>query len=185
MKKTSELRPEAEFNFDFVQLVSRLVAAGFTQKELAYALGVKKGDITKWKKVYPQFNKACKDGKKMAKRFLVAQGLRAAGGYDYNTTRVKEYLDATGNLVKKDIVTTTHHQPPNHNLLMFMLCNIDRNLGDDEFKSRHMMESDIKKSVNIQIGKPESEKICEFAGGLLEETKEVASEVVETKQDEK
>ncbi|KKK64553.1 hypothetical protein LCGC14_2983020, partial [marine sediment metagenome] len=36
-----KLKKGAKFNYDFVQVASRLVAAGMTEKDIGYVLGVK------------------------------------------------------------------------------------------------------------------------------------------------
>jgi hypothetical protein len=169
--KRFKIRKGAKFNYDFVQVASRLMAAGFSEADLGYALDVTPNTIKTWKARYPQFKKACGEGKRMAKRHLVAQGLRAAAGYEYETSKTKEVLDSDGKLVKTEIMTFKNHQPPNHNLIMWMLCNIDRQLGDDEFKSKHTMEINHNKSVDVQIGGSESQRILDFAGSLIDEDK--------------
>jgi hypothetical protein len=167
--KRYKVRKGAKFNYDFIQVASRLVAAGFSEDDVGYALGVKAGTIKTWKARYPQFKTACSEGKRMAKRHLVAQGLRAAAGYDYETQKIKKVYNSDGELVKTEELTFHNHQPPNHNLIMWMLCNIDRQLGDDEFKSKHTMEIKHDKSVSVQVGGSEAQRILDFAGNLLED----------------
>ncbi|KKK64431.1 hypothetical protein LCGC14_2984290, partial [marine sediment metagenome] len=44
-----KLQKGAKYNYDFVEMASRMVAAGMTEKDLGFVLGVKPGTIKKWK----------------------------------------------------------------------------------------------------------------------------------------
>jgi len=81
-----KLQKGAKYNYDFVQVASRMVAAGMTEKEIGYWLGVKPTTISKWKQRYEEFKLATdskSSAKKIAVSHLVANGLRSAMGYDY------------------------------------------------------------------------------------------------------
>jgi hypothetical protein len=83
--------PKGKFREDFVPVAARLKAAGFSDDDLAYSFGVTHDTIEKWKKKYPTFKAVCNNGKQMAARYLVAQGLKAAAGYEYEETQT-EYM---------------------------------------------------------------------------------------------
>ena len=124
---------------------------------------------------------ACVNGKQRIKKRLVAKSFLSAIGYDYKTSKIRTIRDADGNVLKEETTIFDNHQPANHNLLMFILCNVDRQLGDNEWHSKHKIEVENTKNVNIQIdGKLATEQIAKLAGRLLgePERKYVESKVV-------
>lgn len=160
----------SKYKPEYTETAARLIGAGFSQKSLAYLLGVEQGTIKDWKNRYPEFEEACSDGKRSIKRRLVSNGLLESLGYEYETSKTKEIRDAGGNLVKTEKTTFKNKQPPNHNLLMFILCNLDRQIGDDDWKSKHSIEVDSK-TLNVSIdGKIDSEQIKKLAGKILSES---------------
>lgn len=150
-------------------VASRLVAAGFSEEDLGYTFGVQKWRIESWKKKYPLFRQACENGKEVEKRKLVAKGLQAAVGYEVTTSKRKITRDASGNITKDEETIFSNHVPENHNLLMFILCNISRQLGDNDWKSKNILEVEAK-SLNVQItGQLATEQIQRLAGRILNE----------------
>jgi len=168
------------------EIAGRLVAAGFTEDDLAYTFNVKKRAVKTWKNSFPAFKAACIGGKQREKRKLVAKSLLAAVGYDYKTSKTKTHMDAEGNVVKIERTDFKSHQPPNHNLLMFLLCNMSHQLGDTEdekWQSKQKMEIEQNKNVNIQItGEVATEQIRKLAGRLLDEKEERPKKQVECRE---
>lgn len=195
-----KLRKGAKYNYDFVQVASRMVAAGMTEKEIGYWLGVKPTTISKWKQRYSEF-KAATDSKSSAKKIavshLVANGLRAAMGYDYEEVdQVFETIenpayDSTDDqckeepfikVIKKEMVKLKH-RPPDKDMLFFFLLNLD-----NEYHNVKSITVEQKNSeVNINLtGKLESSDIRKLAGaafatadGLDKQSKKIESKVID------
>lgn len=159
------------FEPEYTGEAERLIAAGFTEKDLAYTFNVPHGAVDSWKRNIPAFKAACVEGKKREKKRLVAKALLSAVGYDYETSKVKTHKDKEGNTLKIEETKFKNHQPANHNLLMFILCNIDHQLGDKEWFSKHKLEIDETKNIKVTIdGKLATEQITQLAGKILSET---------------
>lgn len=187
--KVYKVRKRARFNYDYVMVAARLVAAGFTEIDLAYALDVKPRTIKSWKDRYPQFKKACGNGKVIAKAYLVSKGLRAACGYNYDEETWVERVtgvDDEGNDIREMVCTkrVNKYQKPDAGLLTFFLIN----MCPEEFSNTKTINvNETKKSMNLELtGTIESDQIKEFAGKLLvaadklDKSKKVESKVIDT-----
>ena len=192
-----KLRKGAKYNYDFVQIASRMVAAGMTEKEIGYWLGVKPTTISKWKQRYEEFALATNSqssAKQIATSHLIANGLRSAMGYDYE--EVDQVLEMVDNpdydeedekckepkliqVVKKE-TRKLKHRPPDKDLLMFFLLNLS-----DEYhnvKSVHIEQT--KKQVNVNItGQLESSDIRKLAGAAFQtaDSMDQKTKVIESK----
>ena len=195
-----KLRKGAKYNYDFVQIASRLVAAGMTEKDIGYVLGVKPTTIAKWKQRYSEFKLATdsnSSAKKIAVSHLVANGLRSAMGFDYE--EVDQVLEKVKNpdydaddpdckedeyiLAVKKETRKLKHRPPDKDLLFFFLINLD-----NEYHSINSLKIEqTKKNLNVNItGNLESGDIRKLAGAAFQEadaidkrTKKVESKVIE------
>jgi len=134
------------YNIEYAQIASRLAAAGFTLKNIAYALGVSKSKLSTWRKKFPDFDEALKNGKEVAKKYLISKALLVAGGYEYVEKNITLKEDKFGDL-KKTINETHKQQKPDPQLLMFMLCN----MCPEEFKSKHKLEIDENKNITVKL----------------------------------
>lgn len=192
-----KLQKGAKYNYDFVQVASRMVAAGMTEKEVGYWLGVKPTTIAKWKQRYKEF-KLATDSKSSAKQIagahLVANGLRSAMGYDYEELdQVLEMIDnpkydsedenckepALIQVVKKE-TRKLKHRPPDKDLLMFFLLN----LSDEYHNTRSIQIEQTKKQINVSItGQLESSDIRKLAGAAFKEADRIDkhTKVIESK----
>lgn len=185
-KRKNKIRKDAKFNnVDMIPVMEKLIASGFTETDLGIILGVEKTTIASWKQRYPEIKQANEQGKKLLKGMLLAEMMRAALGYDYVETEIKEgiKLDSDGNeLHLKDgekeatKTTKTRHQKGDHNLMMFIAQNL---LPDDFARS----PSDVNQNISVLIGSVEEERIRLFAGKLLDkfprrqiESKDVSDE---------
>ena len=168
-----KLPKNAKFDLSYLEVATRLASAGMNQEEIAFFLGTKATNIKRWKKQYPLFKKAIEDGKQIAKAYLIAQGLRAAAGYDYveRNVKVKQKIGKDGKIVTyyPEVSEFHKHQPPNGNLLAFMLMNLSRQLKEEvPWVSHHKVEVEDNRTVNIQIqGKVASEHIERLAGAFM------------------
>jgi len=195
-----KLQKGAKYNFDFVQIAARLVAAGMTEKDVGYVLGVKPTTISKWKQRYEEFNLATNSkssAKQIAIAHLVANGLRSAMGYDYEELdQVLEMIDNPDydsedknckepkliQVVKKE-TRKLKHRPPDKDLLMFFLLNLS-----DEYRNvKSVTIEQTKKQINVNItGQLESSDIRKLAGAAFktadnmdQKTKVVESKIVD------
>ena len=170
-----------EYAEDFADIASRLVAAGFSEEDLGYIFAVPKWKIQSWKEKFPLFKMACTEGKVVESKKLVAKGLLAAVGYETKTSKRKITRDENGNVSKDEETIFTNHVPPNHNLLMFILCNISRQLGNNNWKSKNILEVEAK-SLNVQItGELASDQIRKLAGRILGEPTKIIDAQFELK----
>jgi hypothetical protein len=162
----------AEFSPKFLEIATRLIAAGLTEKDLAYIVGTTPARIRYWKRHNDLFKKACEAGRQMAKSFLIGQGLKAAAGYDYveKNYKVKRKILNDGTVVEYPSEESHFHkhQKPDSTLLMFMLCNMSRQLKDETpWASQHKIEVDESKKVSIEIkGSVVSSEIDRLAGAF-------------------
>lgn len=186
-ERPSKLKTGAEFNFTYIDIATRLAAAGIKEDDIGFILGVKPRVMKSWKNKIPLFHQALKEGRKLAKSYLIAQGLRAAAGYDYIERNVKYHTKIIdGKLVKYpgEVSEYHKHQAPNAQLLMFMLSNLSRQLdsGEDVWSSAHKVQVDENKNISVTIsGDMASQQINKLAGKILEEEqrKQIESRVIE------
>lgn len=182
-----KLKKGAKFNFDFVEIASRMVAAGMTEKDIGYVLGVKPTTVQQWKQRYPEFKSATdskSSAKKIAVAHLVANGLRSATGYDYEEAdQVLVKNKETGELVLQKETRKLKHRPPDKDLLMFFLLN----LSDEYHNVKSIQIDQTKKQINVNItGQLESSDIRRLAGAAFQtadaldkKTKVIESKVVD------
>ena len=192
-----KLQKGAKFNYDFVQVASRLVAAGMTERDIGYVLGVKPTTVAKWKQRYPEFKKATdsdSSAKKIATAYLVANGLRSAMGYDFEEVdQVFEMIKnpaydefdakctepALIQVIKKE-TRKLKHRPPDKDLLMFFLLN----LSNEYHNVKSIQIDQTKKQINVNItGHLESGDIRKLAGAAFKEADDMdkKTKVIESK----
>ena len=167
---------------EYAKVAERLVASGFAVKDLAYALDVSATTIQNWKKEYPEFKKACECGKKVMKKKLVAEGLKMALGYDYKSSKTVTKKDRKTGEEYQETTEFIQHQAGNDRMLTFMLLNIDRQLGDNEWETPTQRTQIEQKTMQVKItGEVASSAIEKLAGKLLDEPprKKIESKVIE------
>src|SRR4030042_5979630 len=128
----AKLKQIAEFNSNFIDVAQKLAASGATDTDIAFLLGTSKRGLRSWKKENPDFKKALNRGRELSLAYLIAQGIRAAAGYDYTETTTKEKkVLSDGAIVDLPVETVTRHrhQPTDAKLLMFLVAALDRQLG--------------------------------------------------------
>ncbi|KKN51305.1 hypothetical protein LCGC14_0624130 [marine sediment metagenome] len=173
-----------------------MVAAGMTERDIGYVLGVKPTTISKWKQRYSEFKRAT-DSKSSAKQIatshLVANGLRSAIGYDFEEIdqvfkRIKnhnwdeENPDASEEyiLVIDKETRKLKHRAPDKDLLMFFLLN----LSNEYHNVRSIQVEQTKKQINVSItGHLESADIRKLAGAAFKtaDTLDKKTKVIESK----
>ena len=163
-------RSRTEYRSEYADIACRLAAAYFNEQDIAYALGVSLSTIHNWKHKYPGFKAACEDGRREQKKRLVARAMKQAMGYTFTEYNNKQILDCDGSVLKTEVSEFHRENPGNERLLVFLLCNLDRQLGDEEWKSVSKVEVDESRHVKIVIdGKAAKEQIKRLSGELLEE----------------
>ena len=194
-----KLQKGAKYNYDFAQVASRMVAAGMTEKDIGYWLGVKPTTIAKWKQRYAEFKEATdskSSAKKIATSHLVASGLQSAMGYDYE--EVDRVMESVKNpnfdpddenciepehiLAIKKETRKLRHRAPDKDLLVFFLLN----LTNEYHNVKSITVEQTNREVNINLtGKLESSDIRKLAGAAFKtadnidhHTKVIESEVV-------
>lgn len=166
---------------EYADIAMKLVAAGFTMKDLAYTFGVNIMTVIQWKKSHPEFKRACNEGSLIIKKQLVASGIKQAMGYDYESSKTTEKVDKYGEPVIEK-TTFIQHQTGNHNLLTFLLLNMARRDGTNDWVSPKQVVETEAKNISIKIdGKLASDAIDKLAGKLLEDKprKQIGSTVIE------
>jgi hypothetical protein len=171
------VRKNSKFNYDFVKMAVRLKAAGFTDVDLAYAFDVLPDTVRDWKKRHPVFADACEKGKEAAVRYLVAQGLIAAAGYDYEVVEERfKTVVLAGEDGEKELVDVPvgkrilkKHQKSDPTLLTFMLVN----LSGGEFKNTKYIETNqTNLSANFELlAELSGDEIRRVAGKFTEVAK--------------
>ena len=170
-----KLPARPDFSPRFLDMATRLVAAGLSQKDLAYIIGTTVSRIGYWKKHHRLFRKACDDGKGIAKSYLIAQGLKAAAGYKTieKNVKIKRKLMSDGSIIEY-AAEESHfikEVKPDSTLLIFMLANLSRQAKDEiPWTSQHKIEVEGSKTVNIKIsGKVATKEIHRLAGAFWPE----------------
>ncbi len=171
-----KLQKGAKYNYDFVQVASRMVAAGMTEKEIGFWLGVKPGTIKKWKQRYEEFKLATdskSSAKKIAGAYLVTSGLRAATGYDYEEVDQVGRINEDGEFIVTKETRKLKHKAVDKDLLIFFLINMARGSGEwSNVKSVEVTEK--KQNLNINLtGVIESDTIRKLAGAALKQADEI------------
>lgn len=176
-----KIKKGAKFDYEFVKIAARLVAAGLTESDLGYVLGVKPTTINKWKQRYEEFRLATASGssaKDVAKSHLIAVGIRSAMGYDYEEIDIvtewstnpehdpDDENSPTHRMVEKKRTTKLRHRPPDKDLLLFFLINMGRQTGDNDWKNVKSIEVEQRKTIiHADLsGHIESKDIMRLAG---------------------
>lgn len=160
---------KCEYKKEYADIACRLKAAYFTDEDVAYALGCSISTLNSWKKQSASFKSAIDDGRREAKKRLVARAMKQAMGYTFVEKNFKHTIDKDGKVIKSEESEFRKENPGNERLLVFLLCNIDRQLGDDEWKSVSKVEVDESRHVKIVIdSKSAKDQIDKLAGELGE-----------------
>jgi hypothetical protein len=169
----------------YADVVARLIAAGFTQADVSWVLAVNECTIKEWRKDHAEFAAAYNSGKEHTKRTLVATGLMAACGYNLTTVKTKVTVEGgiedpehpgivMGGKSKTETTTDTTHYPPNPTLLMYLLSNMDRQMGKTDWMQKLPATDEKSKTLILNVnGSLESAKINELIRGLNPINKEL------------
>ena len=156
-------------------MAARAKAAGMSDEQVAYLCGISVTSLTRWKNKYPEFQRACTEGKAVAIQYLISKGLQAAGGYEVEETTV-EFIIVDGKEVIKSRKVKTKHVACDKTLLMFFLMN----MSPESFKDTR--EININEKHTYEFDVKESSKIQELCGELAKHVKIIDAEIVKPKQ---
>lgn len=131
---------------DKLEWIKELASFGFTDTEIAGALGIARSTYFTYKKEHPELDQQIKDGKVIADSGPIKSLLKRANGYDYIEESIEYEPGEDGKSPKiKSIKRTKKHHPPNVMAILAWLHNRRR----EDWKQR-------------QIELPETPKIPEF-----------------------
>lgn len=143
---------------EYMEMASKLKAAGYGLADIAYFLGTSESNLKKWKKENPLAKRALRDGIKLCQSRLVGKGIKSAEGYtSVDRKVVKRYFvkeDGELELIPGSQVVVEEHEkqvPPNDKMLMFLLSCFDRQLGKDDWTSKQYTETKIDKTVTHKL----------------------------------
>jgi hypothetical protein len=171
-------RPVKQFRSTFIGIAARLAAAGFSQEYIAIACGVAERTILEWKNKYPAFRNACDEGKLHAERQLVARGLRAAGGYNIRSRKIKIHKTADGDTETTTEISTKHF-PPDAQLLVFFLVNMNRKRGQDDWVQPKTIEVNSK-TLNLNNLPANASKALDALAAAFQEEEDQHRKAVES-----
>ena len=157
---------------EFVDIAEKLKSAGFSNDDIGWALGVYGGGTVRdWMDSHPDFKVAIEHGREKTRQRLVAKGIRAASGYDYEESNEKwittNQIDEEGKPIEvlKERSVFKKHSPPDTKLLLSFLAVLDPN-----FRKIWTGEQKLNKSVTVKLsGKADQENIRNLFEGLLAE----------------
>lgn len=177
--RANKVRADAHWDVRLAEVAAKLIAGGFTYKDIGVVLGVSESTVLGWTQKYESFVEAAKVGHEAANALTLGQMLRSAWGYDFTETDEKfiEIRDEAGESTGKTKVITvvkTRHQPPNAELLKFIALN--RMSG--EFKDTKRIEIDENRRIQI-TGLDEVKALDSFIEKFIESTKQTKQ--IETK----
>jgi cell division protein FtsL len=158
------------FSKAYVGQAARLAAAGFSNADLCYTLGIDKFKLIEWRKQHPELDRAIKEGKKYELQRLLAKCYLAAEGYRYKTRKKTVTKDATGNVKSVKEEEFENFQTPDNTMLVFLICNLTRQLGledDETWLSKQKLEIESR-NLSVSITSDQiTAQIERLAGNLL------------------
>lgn len=120
-----------------------LAMEGLTDAEIAVRLGLAQSTLHKWKKDFPEFSEALKEGKEPADAKVKMSLYKRAIGYTEKEKKVLVEMDKEGNQKPAKIETTEKHIQPDVGAIAFWL----KNRLPNEWKDRQTVESKVDQEV--------------------------------------
>src|SRR5688572_26249930 len=102
------------YKVEYCGIVERLLQRGFTDSEVAEALGVTVRTLFRWRAKYPEFGQAVAGGRETLDDRVERTLYMRAVGYSYEAEKV---------LKSGEVVTYTAHMPPDPGCLKLWLLN--------------------------------------------------------------
>ena len=118
---------------DGLETLRGLARRGLSDEDIAKAINVNRSTIYDWKKKYPTFAEALRDGKLVADLAVESALFKKATGFTVTDTKTTSFLDKeTGELVEGKSEVTTKHILPDTLAIMFWLKNRRPDLWKDK-----------------------------------------------------
>lgn len=119
---------------------------GLTDEQIAHNMGINTSTIYDWKKKYPDFSNALKNGKEVVDRLVENALLKRALGYSYTETKIV-HSDKDGDKVEKTIKEVV----PDTTAQIFWL----KNRKPKDWKDKQYVEADEEalKKLDEVLGK--------------------------------
>lgn len=121
-------------------LVEGWARDGLTDEQIASNLGIAPGTLYEWKKRYPEFSKALKNGKEVVDLQVENALLRNALGFEY----VEEVVTNRG-----EVVTVRKYERPNTTAQIFWLKNRLPEKWRDKQEIKHEGAMEIKNKIDL------------------------------------
>lgn len=177
-----------EYNSEFAAIAEKLIAAGDTQKDVAFFLGTTVYNLKKWKRTYPEFKRAINNGRELTLTYLMSKGMTQACDRKIKDTTVEYIADVNENGHVVKVVGETRAKirevertvPGDNRLLMFLISSLERSLGRDVYINRQFIESKKEETITHKVDAEAVQNQIEKLRGNL--TKQVESIEVEHKK---
>lgn len=118
---------------DGLETLRGLARRGLSDEDIAKSIGINRTTIYDWKKKYPTFANALRDGKLVADLAVESALFKKATGFTVTDTKTTSFLDKeTGELVEGKTEVTTKHVLPDTLAIMFWLKNRCPDLWKDK-----------------------------------------------------
>lgn len=120
---SKELIPSNKISTQLLGFIRRMASASCQEPQIAAAIGLDYETFRKWKKRHPQVQRAIAKGKKDPV-FQMEESLFQTGrGFVFPEEKTKEFFDAEGNFVGKQVMKTNRLYPPSVKAQQFYLIN--------------------------------------------------------------
>ena len=110
-------RPRKTIDTMNLDTLAKVGEKGFTDKQIAKALGVTEQTINNYKKDYPEFFESLKRGKDIADGKVEVALFQRAMGYSHPDTHISNYQ---GTITRTEVIK---HYPPDPTSMIFWLKN--------------------------------------------------------------
>lgn len=118
---------------DGLETLRGLARRGLSDEDIAKSIGINRTTIYDWKRKYPTFANALRDGKLVADLAVESALFKKATGFTVTDTKTTSFLDKeTGELVEGKSEVTTKHILPDTLAIMFWLKNRRPDLWKDK-----------------------------------------------------
>lgn len=118
---------------DGLETLRGLARRGLSDEDIAKSIGINRTTIYDWKRKYPTFANALRDGKLVADLAVESALFKKATGFTVTDTKTTSFLDKeTGELVEGKSEVTTKHVLPDTLAMMFWLKNRCPDLWKDK-----------------------------------------------------
>ena len=116
-KKIIKVGRPSKYDPKYCEQARKLCLLGATDKELSDFFEINEDTLYTWKKLYPEFSEALKQGKIVADANVSNSLYHRAIGYDHSDVDIKIYK---GSIIKTELVK---HYPPDTIAAIFWLKN--------------------------------------------------------------